>query len=344
MRRAPAALAVLAFLLALPGADAAPGDLPSLSQARADIASGRYAAAETALVVLVRTERGDARQEAFFLLAGLERSAPDAQGLLRRVIDVDPSSQWGRRAYVELAKIDYALGNYEACYRTLVDSRACDVSDEACLFQGLSSLMLERYDEARRPLERIRRGRLRTWAFLALAEAEAGMGRRDDGCRRYEALASTRISPTAIYRHAECLEDEGDVSGATREFEEIVSGFRGTPEAILAAEKLSRLSAGDSQGATSAAEAAQAEAPREEVLESGFTIQFGSFRDRGNAIKLAAKIKRVYPAVRVDSELIRYQEYHRVRFGYFRSREAAQRKGEEISREMNEDFTVMPLP
>ena len=81
-----------------------------------------------------------------------------------------------------------------------------------------------------------------------------------------------------------------------------------------------------------------------EVLESGFTLQFGSFRDRGNAIKLAAKVKRVFPGVRIDSELVDYREYHRVRYGYFRTRDEAQAMGQRISHEVNETFTIMTLP
>jgi tetratricopeptide (TPR) repeat protein len=342
MRRVASALLAL---IAVSVAAAAPSRDAALSRARGDIAAGRYAMAESALAPLSRTLRGEERQEALFLLAGLERSAPAAQALLQRVIDEDPQGEWARRSYLELAKIPYALGRYDEAYRLLADARACDVSEEACLFQGLCAVMLERYADARRPLERIRRGKLRTWALLAMAEAEAGLGRRDEGCRRYQSLAGAMISPTALYRHAECLEDEGDLTGATREFREIVDAFRGTPEAVLAAEKLTRLARGEATPADKrATPATGGEAPGEEVLQSGYTIQFGSFRDRGNAIKLAAKIKRVYPGVRVDSELIRYREYHRVRFGYFETREGAQAKGEEISREMNEDFTVMPLP
>ena len=48
--------------------------------------------------------------------------------------------------------------------------------------------------------------------------------------------------------------------------------------------------------------------------------------------------------MRIDSELIRYREHHRVRFGYFATREEAVAKGEEIAQEVNEDFTIMSLP
>lgn len=318
-----------------------------LEDARIDIRARRYADAESTLAVAVNSTQGDLRYESMFLLAGLKSSVPDASRIYRRVINEAPESEWARRSQLELSKIQYALGNYEESLRMLEDSQACDVSDEACLFQGLSAIMLERYSAARRPLGSIRKGQLSTWAYLSLAEVETGMDRMDRACARYESLAGAMINPTALYRYAECLENRGDVKGAEKEYREIISSFRDTPEAILAAEKLTRLPGREAPlaGAQPAsADAATVEEAPQEVLTSGFTIQFGSFRDRGNAIKLSAKVKRVFPGVRIDSELINYREYHRVRYGYFKTRKEAQAKAEVISREMNEDFSIMTLP
>lgn len=313
-----------------------------LERAERDVRAARYADAESTLTLLTRMATGDELQRALFLLAGLQSSAEDAEDLYQRIVDNDPGSDWAKRAQVEVSKIQYALGNYGESYRILSDSKACDISDEACLFQGLSAIMLERYDQARRPLSSIRRGRLKTWAYLSLAEVESRLDRPAEACARYEALAKTMISPTALYRFGECLENRGDIGGATDEYREIIASFKDTPEAVLAAEKLSRIA--NPPPAASPAEADEEAEEGTEVLTSGFTIQFGSFRDRGNAIKLAAKIKRVYPGVRIDSELINYREYHRVRYGYFKTRAEAQAKGEEIGREMNEDFAIMTLP
>ena len=319
-----------------------------IEDARIDMRAWRYADAESTLTVAVNSTQGDLRYESMILLASLKPSVADASRIYRRVINESPDSDWSKRAQLELSKIQYALGNYEESLRMLEDSQACEVSDEACLFQGLSAIMLERYPAARRPLGSIRRGRLRTWAYLSLAEVETGMDRVDKACTRYESLAGAMINPTALYRYAECLENRGDVRGAEKEYREIISNFRDTPEAVLAAEKLNRLPGSKTptvRAQTAAADSAaiEEEAPQE-VLTSGFTVQFGSFRDRGNAIKLSARIKRVFPGVRIDSELINYREYHRVRYGYYKTRKEAQAQGEEISREMNEDFSIMTLP
>lgn len=337
-----ASIAVAACLLA--GGDVPPvasqTEADELSRARREIAAGRYESAASVLESLSERARGEVLQESLFLLGSLARSTQDAQNAYQRVIDEDPRGDWARRSYLELAKVQYALGHYGECWRLLEDSDACDSSQEACLFHGLSGIMLERFEAARRPLERIRRGKLRTWAYLSLAEADMKLGRQEDACRRYEALASAMISPTALYRHAECLEQTGDAEGALHEFGELIDNFRDTPEAVLAAEKVLRMAEPPPPPAhVPVTESADTARPP----EGGFTIQFGSFRDRGNAIKLAAKIKRVFPGVRIDSELIRYREYHRVRFGYFHTREEAQRRGEEIASELGEDFTIMSL-
>jgi tetratricopeptide (TPR) repeat protein len=314
-----------------------------LERADRDIRALRYSDAESTLAVLTRTAHGSRLGESLYMLAGLKSSATDASRLYRRIIDEDPGGEWAALANLELSKIQYALGNYEESFRILVDSRACADSDEACLFQGLSAIMLERYADARSPLGSIRKGKLRTWAYLSMAEVESGLNRPEQACSRYESLAGAMIIPTALYRHGECLENKGDVEGAETEYRQIINNFRDTPEAVLAAEKLSRLAERTETPPTSQkTDSVDAQAlPPPEDFKSGFTIQFGSFRDRGNAIKLSARIKRVYPGVRVDSELINYREHHRVRYGYYRTREEALAKAEEISHEIGEDYTIM---
>jgi len=325
--------------------ETARSDKAKLERARSEIRALRYAEAESTLAEVVASSSGKTLHESLFLLAGLKSSAAEASRLYQRIVADDPNGVWAKYAQVELSKIRYALGEYEESFRILRDSGACDVSEEACLFQGLSAIMLKRYGEARNPLGSIRKGKLRTWAYLSLAEVESGMNRPGEACSRYESLAGAMIIPAALYRHGECLENNGDVEGAEDEYRRIIQNFRDTPEAVLASEKLSRLARRAEMPATAAPDTGASDAlPPQEALTSGFTIQFGSFRDRGNAIKLSAKIKRVFPGVRIDSELINYREYHRVRYGYFKTREEAQAKAEEIARNIQEDYTIMTLP
>jgi tetratricopeptide (TPR) repeat protein len=343
MRSSAWALPVALVVLVAVGVGSATDDdtrsLLELSAENRD--AGRFDEAEAALERALSGASGEDLHETLFRLAVLKRDAAEAEELYQRIIGEEPKGEWAKRAHLELAKVQYALGNYSEAYNLLADTDACGVSDEACLFHGLSAVMLERFARAERPLSRIRRGRLKTWAHMSLAEAAMGRGRKDEACERYESLAGTLISPTALYRHAECLEDRGDVEGAVKEYREILRSFRDTPEAVLASEKLQliREGPGPAQEPPPSAEHGGVE-----VLDAGFTLQFGSFRDRGNAIKLAAKIKRLFPGARIDSELVRYREYHRVRYGYYRTRAEAQAKGDEISRQTGEDYTIMTLP
>ena len=332
----------LLVLLAVGGVQAQ-SQREAINRANSMMSQGRFDEATEMLTGVSQRASGEELQHALFLLGNLEREAADAERHYRRVIDTDPRGEWAQQAQLEIAKMRYATGRYEETLRILEDSGACDEMDEACLFYGLSALSLGRYEEARRPLERIRRGKLRTWAFLSLAEAEMATGKRELACERYEALAGAMISPTAVYRYAECLEAIGRTEAALSEFGELIENFPDTPEAVLAAEKLQLIQEAPPVDAPDPELSAQPDEPVE-VLQRGFTIQFGSFRDRGNAIKLASKVKRVFPGVRIDSELIRYREYHRVRYGYYRTRESAQSKGDEIANELGEDFTVMTLP
>jgi tetratricopeptide (TPR) repeat protein len=302
---------------------------------RKELASGRIAQAQAAFERAVARAGREELPEALFLQAGVVRHGAEAEALYRRLLEVDPQGEYSARATLELAKILFAQGLYEGARDLLRDGGACAESEEACLFAGMASVMLHDYEGAAAALGRVRRGRAKTWAALSLAEAEEGAGRREEACRRYEALARARVSPVAWYRHAECLERAGDAEGARREYGALLEEFAQTPEAVRAAEKLSM----EATDATPVAIAPEADAP----TGPGFTIQFGSFGDRANAIKLAARIKKTYPGVRIDSELVNYREVFRVRIGHYATREAAQAAGTKMARELDEPFTVMPV-
>ncbi len=313
-----------------------------MSEARRDIAKLRFDAAEEKLTEIARHSSEETRQEALYLLAGLKQSGPEAELIYQEVIDINSRNSWSKKASLEIAKIRYALGDYQEALNIIEDSYICDDSDEACLFYGLSAIMLERFEDAKDPLSRIKRGKLRAWAYLSLAEIEMATDNREEACKRYEAMANTMINPTAIYRYAECLEGGGEVELAKEEFYELVKNFKNTPEAILAAEKL--------QIMDKTRLPALEETPADETFDEnipfteGFTIQFGSFHDRYNAIKLAAKLKKLFPSVRIDSDLVGSKEIHRVRLGYFRTREEAQSRAAAISRETDDEIVIMKLP
>lgn len=309
----------------------------SVESARRDISRLRFDRAESELVDIARAAEGRKKQEALFLLAGLKKSVSEAEIIYQEVVRIDISSAWAREAQVELAKIQYALGNYDRAFNILDVSGACRGSEEACFFQGLSALMLKRYSEAENKLSRVRRGRYQSWAFLALAEIEMGTNRADGACRKYERMSRSYISPTAMYRYGECLERDGKVDDAADVFRDLIETFHSTPEAVLATQKIEVL-----ERRVGTHEVLSPARSREELVGL-YTLQFGAFYDRTNAIRLASELKREIPGVRIDSDLVNNKEIHRVRVGQFRTREEAQLEAEAINRHIREPVTIMTL-
>jgi tetratricopeptide (TPR) repeat protein len=338
---------VLAWLIALA---AVLGGVPpwaaasDLAGARRDIAAMRYGEADRSLREIAKSSDGEEKLEALYRLAGLKKSAAEAEILYREVARMDPAGRWGIAATLELAKIRFALGEYTEASSILGAAEACRRSDEACYFEGLSDVMLKRYDEARGELSKVKSERLRPWAQIALADAAAGLDDAAEACRRYESMTRSAVGATAKYRHGECLEKEGDFAGARRVYEELRAEHGQTPEAILAGEKLEALRADAKEKREERGETSSAAEGGGTPLAAGFTLQFGSFGDRANAIKLAADLKGKVPGIRIDSELVNFKEVHRVRSGYFKTRAEAERRAEEIVRRTGENCAIMPLP
>lgn len=335
------AILCLAGGLASAAAWAAGSDLAA---ARRDIGAMRYAEADRSLREIAKSSEGDEKLEALYRLAGLKKSAAEAELLYREIARLDPAGRWGVAAAVELAKIRFALGEYIEASSILETAEACRKSDEACYFGGLADVMLKRYEEARSQLSKVKSERFRPWAEIGLADAEAGLDDPAAACRRYESMLRSPVATTAKYRYGECLEKEGDFAGARNIYSQVRTEYSQTPEAILAGEKLEVLRADTrTKPGDESQPAAQSDAEGK-PLAAGFTVQFGSFNDRANAIKLAAELKGKVSGVRIDSELVNFKEVHRVRSGYFKTRAEAERRAEEIARQTGENCAIMPLP
>jgi tetratricopeptide (TPR) repeat protein len=309
----------------------------NISEARRDIGRLRYDEAEKQLVEIAKTSGGEKKQEALYLLAGLKSAVAEAQMIYQEVVQVDPRNEWGRRSEIELAKIEYAIGDYGRALIILQRSTACDHSEEACYFQGLSASMLNRYAEARVALDRVHGGIYRPWAYLALAEIDMKSENAEEACRKYRTMMRSDVEPTAMYRYAECLETSGNAREAREVFERVAREHPDTPEAVLAGQKVDALAQGDRPVLEPAPDTGK-------PLDKGFTLQLGAFHDRTNAIKLMAELKQRLPGVRIDSDLVNYKETHRVRFGYYETREAAQKKADELRKHFDESIKVMSLP
>lgn len=333
------AIAAMCALVAASGAREDAGDW--IKKGKRALDDGRVAEAESSFARAAAIGSGDDRSEALFLRASVTRSGKEAESIYRKLIDTDPSGGYSRRAVVELAKIQFATGRYEGAYATLHESNASDESEEASLFEGMSAVMLHRYDDAIPVLERVRKGRAKVWATLSLAEAMEGKGQSAEACAQYDALARARVSPAAWYRHAECLEKAGNKDEARKEYVALAEAFPLTPEAVRATEKQAQPVAATS---TPPEPAPEPSADRDEKPRgAGFTVQFGSFGERANAIKMQSEIKPQYPNVRIDSELVNYKEVFRVRCGFYATRDAATAAGQQMSKALGEPFTIMPV-
>lgn len=332
---AVAILAVCAFVAASRARDDA-GDW--IKKGKRALDDGRVAEAESSFARAAAIGSGDDRSEALFLRAGITRAGTEAEKLYQRIVDSDPDGEYTERAVLEMGKIQFAMGRYEGAYATLHGHNACEGDEEACLFEGMSAVMLRRYDDATAPLQHVRKGRAKVWATLSLAEVADGKGQNSEACAQYEALARARVSPAAWYRYAECLEKSGNKDEARKEYSALAEAFPLTPEAVRALDKQAPPVAAAREAAPTAAPVSD-EKPR----GAGFTVQFGSFGERANAIKMQSEIKKQYPNVRIDSELVNYKEVFRVRCGYYATRDAATAAGEQMSKALGEPYTIMPV-
>jgi cell division septation protein DedD len=314
------------------------GDL--IKRGKKALDDGRVAEAESSFARAAAIGSGDDRSQALFLGAGVTRSGTQAEAMYRKLLDTDPNGEYSKRAVLELAKIEFATGRYEGSYATLHEANACDESEEACLFEGMSAVMLHHYSDAIPALQHVRKGRAKIWATLSLAEAMDGNGQNAAACAQYDAMARARVSPAAWYRHAECLEKAGNADDARKEYAALAEAFPQTPEAVRAADKAAPPPA---EKAAAAEPAPSAPAQDDKPRGDGFTVQFGSFGERANAIKMVAEIKKQYPSVRIDSELVNYHEVFRVRVGFYSTHDAAQDAGQQMSKALGEQFTIMPV-
>ena len=202
-------LVIAAAALAIAVASRARDDAGDFIRRGKDAAEdGRIAQADSLFARAVSMAEGGERLEAMFLRAGVVRSGREAETLYRQLIDADPAGDYTPRAQLELAKIQYSRGLYEGAYATLHESAICEESEEACLFQGMSAVMLHRFDEARPALERVRKGRAKTWAALSLAEVVIVQGvgtvaaapeRRSVPARvKFPATLRAPVTPTSV--------------------------------------------------------------------------------------------------------------------------------------------------
>ena len=295
---------------------------------------------------------GKSYSEALLLLAQLETRVATAEPIYREVIAAGRTKE-ALKAKVSLAKIYYASGEYFQAINLLSELPSRGYSDdrlEAIYFRALCRRQTGDAERARRDLMLIDRGTFHYWSYMALAELDMQEGKIEDAVERYETIAGGHSNPIAGFKLAECYEILGEKQKAIETYQTIVHQFPQSLESPKAREKINmlRFARGSRRSSTGRKGGEQREAPEEDeaVRHAGtprYTLQFGAFTERENAIRLAEELKTVTHDVRVERAARSGQIWHRVRVGKFVSRQEAEEKAARISNETDYYGRVLPL-
>lgn len=312
-----------------------------------------YGRAMEALAGELPSMSGRSRSEGLLLLARLETDVDRAVEACNRVM-AEGRSLDAFRARIELAKIQYALGEYANAAANLASIPTGAPSGdkyEGIYFRALSFKQLGDPYAARREFERIDRGDYLYWSYMALAELDMQEGRIDEAIERYESIAGGHYNPIAGFKLGECYEIKGERERAIEVYRTLISRFPSSPEAPKAREKIQmmRFAASKASGREESEEEGDdgngslGKGP-EGAVESAyrFTLQFGAFTERENAIRLAEGLRGADGRVRVERFDRNGKVWHRVRLGAFAGREEAEEASMRILRETGYPSTVVP--
>jgi tetratricopeptide (TPR) repeat protein len=327
------------------------GSAASLRSIRQLVKEKEYARARRALEEELPKLSGKSRSEGMLLLARLTKDVTEAQRIYRRIIDSGRARD-ALRARIELAKIYYAIGEYERAtgmLSTLAGKGYRGDRWEAIFLRALCWKKLGDISRARTDLELIDRGDFLYWSYMTLAEIDITEGKIEDAIERYEMIAGGHSNPIAGFKLGECYEIQGDREKALKEYRTLASNFPKSLEAPKAREKIQMIqSAGrtrrdrtPSRGGEKEEEAG--EEPRNDGTgQFAFTIQLGAFSERENAIRMAEEIEKITDDVRVERIESGGRIWHRVRVGRYREREEAERYAEFLERKTGYAGKILP--
>ncbi len=344
MKRTACAAGIL-FAAAVAAAAAGMKSAADLARRRDYGAARREAAADTARL------KGEDLRKAHLFLAGLETDETRAESLYRRVLAAGPNRE-AVEAAIELAKIAYARGEYRGTIELLSadhGERPPAAADEAGYFRALALRQVGERARARAEFSRVTRGEFGAWSLVALAEIEMEEGRIPEAIALYERAAKTSAHPVARFGLGECYERSGAADRALETYRALAKDLPRSLEAARAVEKITLLSrarearsrdsgqgGGERGGARGSAGSAAPTADR-------YTIQFGAFGSRANALASARRIEGVVSAVRVESVEMDGRIWHRVRAGVYESRQTAERDLARVREALGISGAVVPL-
>lgn len=263
----------------------------------------QYDAAAATLDAALPAATGDGRARLLLLRASVTASAEDAR---RFLLDAERSAASGDLRHVanlELARLDYARGNYRSVRTRLAHSAA---EPQAALLLGQSAAALGEAAQVDTTL--LAAGdadwpqALRGWAALQRGEARRAL----DLLGPLAGRGGSDVLPTILLWKTEAEATLGESGPAARTAADLRSRFPGTPEAA-AADRAARARAVPDAGGEGAGR---------------FTLQIAAFEDRTNALRLRETLRAV-PGIRMEEVAARGKRIYRVCAGDFPSREAA---------------------
>ena len=289
---------------------------------------------------------------ALFMLARLQTDYAAAEELYRRVMSSEDGRTAGR-ARLELATMRYATGDYAGALE-LLSERKADVSgqdaEKAAYFAALSRRQLGDNAGAAAGFAGITRGEYSSWSMLARADIDAQEGRLAEAIGKYDGVARSNRNPIAIFKLAECLERTGEREKALERYRSLIDEFPRSFEAGRANEKIQLLAASKARakdektaggGESGASPAREDKAPAGE--EGRFTIQFGSYGRKANALAVSDKLGALFRGVRVERFEIEGRVMHRVRVGIYESRESAAKDVARAKERLGLTGAIVPL-
>ena len=350
MRASLAAFAVASFALAI-AAETARADA-GLQRAEALFKRKEYERARTELAADTSSLDGTSLGEAILMLAALETTAGRAETLYRRAIAVG-DARTAQTARLELANIRYAAGDYRTAIEVCSGDRAAGSSldrDETAYLTGLCFKQLGDTARARAEFNAIRGPEYSAWAELAQAGIDMQEGKIAHAIARYEGIEQSHTRPIANFKLGECYEILGQRDKALDRYRDLIERFPQSLEAGKGREKIQLLTQPTSKadgargaGAGTAVERSKSAEKSGDGAVRGFTLQFGAFSARGNALAAAGKLEKVLPAVRVESVEMDGRIWHRVRAGFYESSEAAQKDLSRAKEQAGLAGTIIPL-
>jgi len=310
-----------------------------------------YAKAEEIINKSIATLKGRNYYKAILMLANISTSSEKSEKCYMDIIN-NGTPREALVARVELAKIYYSRDEYSEVLGLLGTLPAKNPSSyyyEALFFKGISYKQLGMVSEARSSFKLIDRGKYLYPGILALAELDMQEGRIENAIERLETIAAEYYDPSAGFKLGECYEIKGDKKKALKIYRTLLTKFPRSLEAPRAKEKVLQLSMPVNE--MQKREELPKEAKNIEISPEGkienaktqYTVQFGAFSEKTNALRLKKELSSLGLKVWVEEFQLGDMLIYRVRAGRYADRDEAEKKAKEFQNKLGLNCRVLPL-